>query len=99
MKYNGVINTFMPLTKERCLEILQSLSEDEMTADALCGRLCAERQDVEQSLGDLTKAGLVGSTEKDGQKVYFLSPFGCFGAVNMLKEILCVEQGCKGCSK
>ena len=38
------------------------------------------------------------TAEKQGETRYFLSPFGTFGAVNMLKEVLCVEQGCKGCS-
>ena len=98
MNYQGIITTFAPLSDEQCLKILFVLHEDEMTALKLAGRCGIENAALQKSLQNLLDAGLVSSVEKQGETRYFLSPFGTFGAVNMLKEVLCVEQGCKGCS-
>lgn len=98
MNYQGIIKTFAPLSDERCLKIIFALHEDEMTAEKLSGRCGIESTAVQNALESLLDAGLVSSAEKQGEKRFFLSPFGTFGAVNMLKEVLCVEQGCKGCS-
>ena len=98
MNYQGIIKTFAPLSDEQCLKILFILHKDETTVEKLAGRCEMESTAVQQSLQSLLDAGLVSSAEKQGETRYFLSPFGTFGAVNMLKEVLCVEQGCKGCS-
>ena len=98
MNYQGIIKTFAPLSDEQCLKILFILHEDEMTIERLTEHCGIESAAVQSALKSLSEAGLVSSAEKQGEMRYFLSPFGTFGAVNMLKEVLCVEQGCKGCN-
>ena len=97
MNFDGIINTFTPLSDENCLKVLFALHEDEMTLEKLSQCSKTEIETAKSALRSLLEAGLVSSAEKQGEIRYFISPFGTFGAVNMLKEVLYVEQGCKGC--
>ena len=95
MNYQGIIKTFEPLSKESSLAVIDKLKKGEKTLEQTAK---AAEISIEKAEDELKKAGLVSAFEREQETFFGISPFGAFGAVNMLKEILGVEQGCKGCA-
>ena len=98
MNYQGIIKTFEPLSKESSLAVIDKLKKGEKTLEQTAKAAGITIDKAEVVLDELKKAGLVSAFEREQETFFGISPFGAFGAVNMLKEILGVEQGCKGCA-
>lgn len=98
MNYQGIIKTFEPLSKESSLAVIDKLKKGEKTLEQTAKAAGISIDKAEAVLDELKKAGLVSAFEREQETFFGISPFGAFGAVNMLKEILGVEQGCKGCA-
>lgn len=101
MDYKIIAKVFESLSDENSIRLLMLLREHEKTADELADQAGLSSESIAAILLRLKKAGLIIAVKNDSdrQDYYGISPFGSFGAVNMLKEILNVESGCSGCGK
>ena len=68
MNFDGIINTFTPLSDENCLKVLFALHEDEMTLEKLSQCSKTEIETAKSALRSLLEAGLVSLAEKQGEK-------------------------------
>lgn len=101
MNYEIVNQTFRPLANPEGLKVVMLLRSHERTLSEVASDTGLNEKTSQTALEELIKAGLVirVRNENDTEDYFGISPFGAYGAVNMLKEILNVEQGCKGCHK